>query len=115
MNVKYEKVIDGINRYIDREIYGNLNDLQEILARMAVGRFNKNSEAIKSALMTNGFCKTLCLIDSNGMVDIDSILQDLQEQISRKGCVQIEIPLIGKITFRESDVDILRRDIEGGY
>lgn len=115
MKVEFEKVIDGMNRYIDREIYGNLNDLQELLARMAVGQINHNTDGIKKYLMTNGFCRTLCLVDSEGMVDIDRILQDLRTEIDRKGSIQVEIPLIGKLTFRANDVDILRNEITGGY
>jgi hypothetical protein len=115
MKVEFEKVIDGINRYIDREIYGNLNDLQEMLARLAVGRINQNSDGIKKYLMTNGFCKTLCLVDSEGMVDVDDILQDIRAEIDRKGSIQVEIPFIGKLTFRANDIDVLRSEIIGGY
>jgi hypothetical protein len=115
MKVKFEKVIDGINRYIDKEIYCNLNDWQEMLARIVVGRFVKNTDSLKNYLMSNGFCKTLCLVDSDGMVDIESILYDIREEIGRKGCIQVEIPLIGTLTFRENNVDVLLREIDGGY
>jgi hypothetical protein len=115
MKVEFEKVIDGLNRYIDREIYKNLNDLQEMLARLTIGRINQNADGIKRYLMTNGFFKTLCLVDSDGMVDIDSLLQDLRTEIERKGSITVEVPLIGKITFKANDVDILRNEIAGGY
>lgn len=115
MKVSFEKVIDGINRYIDKEIYGNLNDLQEMIARLAVGRINQNSENIKKYLMENGFCKTLCLVDADGMVDIDKILQDVRTEIERKDSIQVQIPFIGKMTFHAHDVDVLRNEITGGY
>lgn len=113
MRVKFETVLDGLNRYIDKEIYGNLSDLQEILARLTVGRINQNAESIKNFLMTNGFCKTLCLVDSEGMVDIDRLLQDLKREIDRKGSIQVEIPMIGKLTFRAVDIDVLQNEIGG--
>lgn len=113
MKVKFESIIDGINRYLDKEIYGNLNDLQEFLARLAIGRINQNSEYIKSALMNNGLARTLCLVDSEGMVDLDSLCQDIKKEIDRKGSIQVEIPMIGKITFRPTDVDVLRDLIIG--
>jgi hypothetical protein len=108
VKVKFESVVDGINRYLDKEIYANLNDLQEFLARLAVGRINQNSEAIKAALMNNGFARTLCLVDSEGMVEIDSLCQDIKKEIDRKGCIQFDVPMIGKITFRSVDVDVIR-------
>ena len=111
MKVKFEAVVDGINRYLDKEIYGNLNDLQEFAARIVVGRINQNTEAIKASLMSNGFIKTLCIIDSEGMVDIDSILQEVKREVDRKGHIQIDIPMIGKLTFCSADVDVLRDQI----
>lgn len=114
MKVSFEKVIDGLNRYIDKEIYANLGDLQEILVRMVVGRVNQNSEVIKNYFMTNGFYRTLCIVDSEGMVDVDKLLQELKTEIERKGSIMVEVPLIGKMTFRASDVDVLRREIYGG-
>lgn len=113
MKVKFESVIDGINRYLDKEIYGNLNDLQEFVARLAVGRINQNSEAIKTALINNGLARTLCIVDSEGMVDIDSLSQDIKKEIDRKGSIQVEIPMIGKLTFRSVDVDVMRDLIIG--
>ena len=113
MKVKFESVIDGINRYLDKEIYGNLNDLQEFLARLAVGRINQNSALIKQALMNNGFARTLCLVDSEGMVDLDSLCHDIKKEIDRKGSIQVEIPMIGKLTFRSVDIDVIRDLITG--
>lgn len=113
MKVKFETVVDGINRYLDREIYKNLNDLQEFVARLAVGRINQNTEAIKVALMNNGFAKTLCLVDSDGMVEIDALLHEVRKEVERKGHIQVEIPMIGKITFCPADVDVLREHIYG--
>ena len=47
MRVSFEHTVDGINRYLDREIYGGLNGLQEFVARVVVGRVNQNAEIIK--------------------------------------------------------------------
>lgn len=113
MKVKFENVIDGVNRYLDKEIYGNLNDLQEFLARLAVARINQNADLIKTSLMNNGLVRTLCIVDSEGMVDVDSLSQDIKREIDRKGSIQVEIPMIGKLTFRSVDVDVLRDLIIG--
>lgn len=111
MKMKFENVVDGINRYLDKEIYRNLNDLQEFVARLTVGRINQKAEVIKTALITNGFARTLCLVDSEGMVDIDSILDEVKKEVERKGNLQIEIPMIGRLTFCPADVDVLKEHI----
>lgn len=105
--VRFERVIDGINRYIDSEIYGNLNDFQEMLVRIVIGRVNANAENIKTMLMSNGFAKTLCLVDSDGMVDVDRLMQDIRREIERKGSIEFNIPMIGRLKFTPGDVDKL--------
>lgn len=111
MKVKFETVVDGINRYIDREIYKNLNGLQEFVARLVVGRVNDNADNIKNVLMNNGIAKTLCIIDSDGMVDVDMLLTDIRREIERQGSLQVDIPMIGKLTFHADDVDVLHNEI----
>lgn len=113
MKVKFENIIEGLNRYLDKEIYINLNDLQEIAARLVVGRINGNIEAVKKAIMSNGYIKTFGLIDNDGMVDIDSLLMEVKREIERKGKVQFEIPLIGKMTFVPGDVEVIKNYIYG--
>lgn len=63
--------------------------------------------------MNNGFAKTLCLVDSEGMVEIDALLHEVRKEVERKGHIQVEIPMIGKITFCPADVDVLREHIYG--
>ena len=113
MKVKFENIIEGINRYLDKEIYINLNDLQELTARFVLGRINQNTEMIKKAFMDNGFIKTFDLIDSDGMVDIDLIMREIKKEIEQKGKLQVEVPLIGKLTFIPADVDVLKNYITG--
>lgn len=111
MKVKFERVMDGINRYIDSEIYANLNDLQEMLARIVVGRINSSADNIKTMLMSNGFLKTLAIIDSDGMVDVDRLMQDIRKVIERKGSIEFNVPMIGKMKFTPADVDVLHNMI----
>lgn len=111
MKVKFEHVVEGINRYLDREIYVNLNSMQEFVARLFVGRINQNIETIKIGLMNNGFARTMNLVDSDGMVDVDQLLQDIRREIERQGSIQFEIPMIGKLTFKADDVDVLYNKI----
>lgn len=42
--MKFEHVINGILKYIDKEIYPGMNDLQEISARLVISRLVNNSE-----------------------------------------------------------------------
>lgn len=107
----FEKVVDGIIRYLDREIFANMNNWQELIARIVVGRISENADAVKEYLTKNGFVRTLNVIDRDGNVDVEAVLRDIKREIERKGVLQVEVPLVGKLTFKPADVDVLRDDI----
>jgi hypothetical protein len=113
MKYKLETVIDGIAKYIDREIYSGMNDFQELMARVVVGRMIDNTEAIREALVSNGIIRTFGIIDSEGMVDVDSLARDVKKEIERKGKLVITLPTFGKMTFMPEDVDAIYRCIKG--
>ena len=54
------------------------------------------------------------LFDENGNIDIDSLYRDLRTVVQNKGRVEVNLPLFGKFTFTEGDVDCLYNCIIGG-
>lgn len=107
-----ERVINGIARYLDREIYAGMNDWQEVIARIAISRMlgNKNLEN----MLNSPYMRTFAIIDTDGNVDVDGLYRDLKTYISNKGKIEVEFPIFGKFTFKESDVDNLYNCIMGG-
>ena len=110
--MKLDRVLNGVARYLDKEIYAGMNDWQEILARIAVSRVldNKNIEN----LMNNPYMKTFAIADTEGNIDVDGLYRDLKRLVQAKGKVEITLPMFGKFTFTESDVDCLYSCIVGG-
>lgn len=109
----FEKVARGISEYLNNEVYKGMNDLQEVMARIVVGRLLDNEEHIKNALAGNGFVRTFGFIDDEGMVDLEGIAESVKREISKKGKISISIPMFGKLTFVPNDVDILCNYIRG--
>jgi hypothetical protein len=114
MKYKFEKVIDGISKYIDSEMYSGMNDIQEFTARVIIGRIINNQEEIKQNFVENGFIRTFGFVDGDGMVDVDGLMADIKKEIQRKEKITFSIPMFGKVTFKPSDVDHLYRHIVGG-
>ena len=112
--VAFEKVLDGIAKYIDREIYAGMNDWQEVLARIAVGRVFENREQLKNRLVNSGVIRTFGVISEDGMVDVDGLASDLKKQIEQKGKITVSLPMFGKLTFKAEDVEKLHRTIMEG-
>lgn len=111
MNV--ERVLNGIVKYMDREILSTMNDWQEFLARLGMARLlgNKNLEAM---LLDNSYVKTFAIIDEHGNVDVDGLHRDFKSLIQSKGKIEVALPMFGTYTFNESDVDKLFDCIRGG-
>lgn len=109
--IAFDKAVRGILKYLDREIYGGMNDWQEMVARLAIGRIFGDDNQLKTALMNNSFVRTFALMDENGNVDVDGLMRDIKRQIEAKGKLEFSIPMLGKFTFNTSDVDCLHRYI----
>ena len=112
--VEFNRVIDGLARYMNNNVFVNMNDWQEIIARVAGGRLIGNPEMLKQNLMSNGIIKTFAVMDSEGNVDLEPLMRDLKREIERKGKLTVDIPMFGKMSFVASDIDEIYREITGG-
>lgn len=113
MKYEFEKVIDGMSKYINDEIYSGMNNLQEFAARVMVGRIINNQENVKEMLINNGFIRTFGIVDAEGMVDVESLANDIKREIARKEKITFNVPMFGRMTFKPSDVDMLYQNITG--
>ena len=112
--MEFERVLNGVIKYINKEIYSGMNDWQEVLARVAVSRMIGNGEALKQSLISNSFFRTFAIIDDKGNVDLEGLVKDLKKQIDQKGHVKIDFPLLGSFTFTSADVDKIYNTILEG-
>lgn len=103
-----DRVIDGVARYINGEIYGSMNDWQEVIARIAVGRILENKGALKQKITENPYIMSFAVINADGDMDVDKFLADLKGAIAQKSGLKISIPMFGDMKFVEADVDCLR-------
>lgn len=112
--MQYDRVIHGINRYIEAELYPRMSDWQEIIARIAVSRMLDSKDQFKDILMHNSFAKTFAIIDESGDVDVDGLIEDLHEQVSAKGRIEVRIPMFGQFCFSDADITKLHHMISEG-
>lgn len=109
--MSFEKVINGILRYLNAEIFSKMSSWQEVLARVAVSRMVGSSELLKQFLMNNAFLRTFAIVDAHGNIDVDGLMRDLRAQIAERGKLVISLPMLGNFTFVAEDVDELHRYI----
>jgi hypothetical protein len=104
-------VMNGIAKYIDKEIYSGMNDWQELIARIAVGRVLNDRQVLIEKLTQNPLIKSLVLIDDNGMVDVDRLFDEIKKAMEGKDKIKISIPLFGTMSFSPADADKLYKEI----
>lgn len=114
MKVEFEKVVEGLCSYINKEVLPTMNTWQQVVATVAVNRYAKNSNNLKATLINNPIAKGIALVDENGMVEIDDLAEDIKAAIAPKGKLDLSIPVIGcKLTFNSQDISILCDEIKG--
>ena len=97
----------GIARYIDREVIAHLPQagFQRIVLGTAAALVSKRASVIIDEL-AGGIFGTLGVVDKDGMVDID-LLRDSIKQGMGDQPFKIEVPMVGEMVFRASDIDVI--------
>lgn len=109
--MEFEKVLNGIIKYFNNEIFPTMNSWQEILARVAVSRALGDGQKLKELLTTNAYVKTFGIIDDKGMVDVEGLLGEFKKQLQAKEKLTLSLPMFGTFTFTPEDVDKLYKTI----
>lgn len=110
--VHYTRVLQGLTDYVDRELISQMGgSLKGWIAGALVGIVMERGREIMAELVKNPMVKALGLADGEN-IDVDALYRALIEQ-ARKGSATVNIPLLGPVTFKESDVEALYRMIIG--
>lgn len=111
--VHYTKVLSGLAAYIDHELISQMGgSVKGWIAGAAAALMLERGKQAALEAMRAPMLKELGLIDGED-VDVDAIYSALLEQ-ARKGSATATLPLIGPVTFKESDVEALYRYITQG-
>lgn len=111
--VHYTKVLSGLAAYIDHELISQMGgSVKGWIAGAAAALMLERGKQSALEAMRAPMLKELGLIDGEN-VDVDAIYSALLEQ-ARKGSATATLPLIGPVTFKESDVEALYRYITQG-
>lgn len=107
--VDFEKVMRGVEHFLDNEILSKMGWQRWVLGT-AIELYLKNSKEIYQHLSNEDLIKMLGVIDGD-MIDIDAIHREMMKQ-AQKGSVTIDLPIgMGKVTLTERDVDLLYQHI----
>lgn len=101
---EYNKVINGIAKYIDIEIVDKIGGWKKWVIGSVVGVTLSNGTEVFNQLKNNDFIKMLGIIDKNDKIDIDKIYKEMKKQ-AKKSSITFNVPMIGAMTLNEQDLD----------
>lgn len=114
MKVEPQKLINGLVEFADNEVIRNLPTSGKWLLGAGIGiMISRINETVES-LVSNPIAKAMGIIDDEGKIDTDLVISNLKQSANKYGRMTIQVPLIGNLTFSESDVDSLKNYIERG-
>ena len=105
--VTIAQVQNGLMKYLDAEILPHLTGATKV----GVGIFAALASRNIAQYANHPAVAMLNVIDGNGMVDIDAIYSAAMPMFATPQ--KISIPVVGDFTFDQSDVEKLRRYMEG--
>ena len=100
----YNKVINGIAKYIDVEIVEKIQGWKKWVIGSGIGMALSNSTEIFNRLKGNEFVKTFNIIDKNDKINVDMIYKEMKKQ-AKKSSATFDVPMLGAVTLNEHDVD----------
>lgn len=101
---EYNKVINGIAKYIDTEIVDKIVGWKKWVVGSGVGIALSNATDVFNQLKNNDFVKMLNIIDKDDKIDVDKIYKEMKKQ-AKKSAITFDAPIIGAITLNEQDVE----------
>lgn len=99
----------GVLKYAHSALLSKMTGLSQFLAGMAIGAYLEDINAIADAYPA---IKAMGLIKDDG-VDVDKAYRLAKSHFDAFGKLDVEIPHIGKFTFRAPDLDELYQSICG--
>lgn len=106
------QVKTGVAAYIESEIISKIGGWQKWVAGAVVARTLDRADTIVNALRQNPAVQMLGIFDDSGNIDVDALYAEFKRQAQR-GPISFGVPMIGKLTLNEGDVDKIYQSIKG--
>lgn len=108
-----EDVLEGIMQYVKHEIIPALPDYVRLLAGAALLHNTGRLSDLLKELSNGTVLKVVGAVNSDGKMDVEEWAQQLRQAMAEfcGGKVEIKLPGLAPMVFRDSDIDTLKRYI----
>ena len=106
-----EQVINGLVTYTDREVIPKLGTSGKWIVGTMVGMIGAKASA--TIMKDSAIIKAVGAMDENGLYDVELIAEHLKKSAERYGNLQINVPMVGMMTFTTEDIERAKNYIKG--
>lgn len=101
-----QQIETGLAEFLDSELMPKLPDggIQRVITGTAMGLLVKRSGNIIKEYGEHPFVKMLGIVDDKGNWDLETLKEELKNQFPKNG-VDVDVPMVGTLTFKTEDVD----------
>lgn len=111
--ISTENMVNGIMRYADREIINQLPTIGKWVVGTGIGIVGKKANELAHVLENNQMIKVLGIVDEDGKWNAELLKDEMLQNAQKYGKATVEVPVIGKFTFSENDIQKLFKYIKG--
>ena len=121
MSASKDKIVNGVLGYIRDEILPMMSQDKALQIGLSVAlNAIKANDALIDKVFDNAMVKALLTEDADGLYDIKPLMEAVRASIEQYGELPITVPSIpliaphgATVTLRDSDIEHIRRRIEG--
>lgn len=114
MMVTIEQVKNGLTRYIDKEILPTMPGGKRFALGVGAALIMQNLEGTLLRYRESPLLAAMNVLDEGNNIDIDTIYAAATDTLKGMEKLSVDIPLLGVLTFRQSDLDALLAAIKEG-
>lgn len=112
--VTIEQVKNGLAKYIDAEILPNMTGGKRFALGVCAALMIQNAENTLGKLMDSPAITALGVLDGGNNIDIDKVYAAATDTLKGMEKFSMDLPMLGVLTFRQSDLDALYAAIKEG-
>lgn len=110
--VTRERAINGVVAYMDREIIPHIPGWKAIAVSGVIALYAARAPQILEALQQRPAVQALGVFGEGGQIDVDALYNAFAPKMERP--IEIQLPLVGALTFDRAEADKLLQYIKGG-
>lgn len=110
-----EEIVNGLVDYVEKEIIPKLDTPGKWLVGTMLGMTTAKYKDIAVKMQGNATAKAIGAVSEDGLYDVNLIAENLIKAASRYGNLQINIPMLGTMTFSSADIESASKYIKGNH